>query len=68
MRRASPALSSTSSMRMASGIGKGVGVKALGLGERALSYRLGSLTMLNQKSSIDLTTVMNCSRSTGFVT
>ena len=27
----------------------------------------GSFTIVNQKSSIDFTTVMNCSRSTGFV-
>ena len=28
---------------------------------------LGSVTMVSQKSSIDLTTLMNCSRSTGLV-
>ena len=52
--RASPGLSSISRARMRR--------------SRSACHDLfGSVTIVSQKSSIDLTTVMNCSRSTGLV-
>ena len=52
MSRASPGLSSTNPIRSI------VATRYLG----------GSLTIVNQKLSIALTTVMNCSMASGFVT